>query len=306
MELPLELLIPTNMAIEPTNHCNLRCPDCPHGSNEMTRPKGFMGYEQFCSLYDAIPARIYHLAMYYYGESCMHKDLWRMVSYTRRRYTALSTNGHYFRREQDREDCLDSGLSKLVVCLDGATEETYAKYRKKGDFERVRSGLALLCNRKQQRGLQRPEIALQFILFEHNIHETDLVREIAAEVGVDKLLFKRTSASGTPAAAGYARSEDDPHAETFLGEDRTAQAENCKTAIVLWDGTVVPCCMDVNGRVQFGNVFDEDFSTILLGDKRRSFMLDRLQHTNQFCEAIKCPIYKHDLLPMKERSNEGP
>ena len=49
-----------------------------------------------------------------------------------------------------------------------------------------------------------------------------------------------------------------------------------KTQIaILVDGTVVPCCLDCNGKIPLGNIYEESFETIINGknclDLRKSF-----------------------------------
>lgn len=286
-----ELLRPGNMAIEPTNHCNLKCPDCYNGDGSLTRQKGFMKYEQFCKLYNELPESIKSIALYFYGESCLNQDIWKMAHYARNRHTSLSTNGHFLSSKETIEACLGSGLNSLLVCIDGASEETFSKYRKNGNFNKVKDDLKTLCKMKQDLGLKLPEISLQFIIFQHNVHEIEKIKKISEEVGVDQLLLKRTSKITVPVPKEFELKYEEK-LERFVGEQQEEIIQNCKTVIVLWDGKVVPCCYDYDGRINFGNVFKENFIEILYGRKRREFMEDRVNHTNKYCEQIECPIYK--------------
>jgi len=38
---------------------------------------------------------------------------------------------------------------------------------------------------------------------------------------------------------------------------------------ILVDGTVVPCCLDGGGKINLGNIFKEDFSDILSGERAK-------------------------------------
>lgn len=52
----------------------------------------------------------------------------------------------------------------------------------------------------------------------------------------------------------------------YLGEDHTCYGLRDQVG-VLCDGTVVPCCLDADGAVDLGNIFEEDISTILSKDR---------------------------------------
>ncbi len=39
---PIQWGIPISITIEPTTSCNLRCPECPSGLREFTRPTGLL------------------------------------------------------------------------------------------------------------------------------------------------------------------------------------------------------------------------------------------------------------------------
>jgi radical SAM protein with 4Fe4S-binding SPASM domain len=57
---------------------------------------------------------------------------------------------------------------------------------------------------------------------------------------------------------------------------------------ILVDGTVVPCCLDSEGRINLGNIFTENIDDILNSERARA-MVEGFQHraaTEELCK--KC------------------
>ncbi|HMN25813.1 MAG TPA: hypothetical protein PKE38_15015, partial [Ignavibacteriaceae bacterium] len=51
---PIVWGLPISYSIEPTNHCNLKCPECPSGLGARTRPLGLLNFADFKSWIDQI------------------------------------------------------------------------------------------------------------------------------------------------------------------------------------------------------------------------------------------------------------
>ncbi|MEI6455856.1 MAG: radical SAM protein, partial [bacterium] len=136
---------PLAVSIEPTNRCNLHCPECPSGQTELTRPAGNMSPEQFHSLINQLASYISYLTLYFQGEPYMNKHFPEFIKYARSKkiYVSSSTNGHFLTPESAAET-VRSGLNRLVISLDGTDPETYPSYRKGGSFEKVTEGISTL------------------------------------------------------------------------------------------------------------------------------------------------------------------
>src|SRR6185437_13071150 len=72
----------------------------------------------------------------------------------------------------------------LTVSIDGASPETYAQYRRKGDFEHVIANIRRINEEKRRHQTGYPILTWQFIVFGHNEHEIDAARKLAAELGM--------------------------------------------------------------------------------------------------------------------------
>ena len=55
----------------------------------------------------------------------------------RKIYTVTSTNAHFLTERKARET-VESGLDRILVSVDGTTQEVYEQYRKNGKLEKVK------------------------------------------------------------------------------------------------------------------------------------------------------------------------
>ncbi len=53
--------MPLAIGAELTNHCNLRCPECPSGSGTLTRARGFMDPVLFQKIIDELSPYLYNI-----------------------------------------------------------------------------------------------------------------------------------------------------------------------------------------------------------------------------------------------------
>src|SRR5690606_29835086 len=104
-------------------------------------------------------------------------------------YTATSTNGHYL-GEQAASHTVASGLDRLIISLDGTTQDTYQSYRVGGTLEKVLAGTRnVLAARKAMRS-RTPHISFQFLVVRQNEHQIPEVYRLARELGVDQVALK--------------------------------------------------------------------------------------------------------------------
>ncbi len=259
---------PYALMVEPTNLCNLKCPTCPTGAGTLRRPQGMMDLAQYKRLIDEVGDGVLDLTLHNYGEPFLHPGLSEMIRYAADKgiRVHVSTNGHFFTDRAQVREVLTSGLAHLKVCLDGASQQSLSVYRINASFQKVKEGIQLVVAEKRAMGLRLPVIDLQFILMRHNEHEVAEMRRLAGELGVDLFDIKTVGIDG-----------DDPDfnrlAEKYLPQDADmrryeitpegarlkAQVTKCnwiyRTAVVNWDGSMVPCCHDTHDRHVFGNAF---------------------------------------------------
>jgi radical SAM protein with 4Fe4S-binding SPASM domain len=168
------------------------------------------------------------------GEPMIHPGIFEMIRITREAgiRTGLSTNATLL--DGDRaEQLLDSGLDYLILAFDGATKETYEKYRIGAAFEKTRANILAFLDRKQKRA-SKVHVVLQMVLLRENIRETEAYRKLWSLPGVDEIRFKRD--------------EIRLEGSRIPGPGLTGQRHN--PCYLLWrgplyvryDGLAYPCC----------------------------------------------------------------
>jgi MoaA/NifB/PqqE/SkfB family radical SAM enzyme len=272
---------PFVLMVEPTNICNLRCPLCPSGNGTMTRHRGQMGYDGFRRLMAEQGPDLLLVMLWNQGEPFLHSRLTDMVRLAKAQniITITSTNAHFIRTRQDAEDVVDSGLDEIVVSLDGATPETYVKYRVGGDFDRAVAGIGLLIQAKQDLGARKPLVHLQFIIMRHNEAEIGAARRLARELGVDRLSLKTSQVYTEAQADVYLPSQENLSRYRYGSPVLTTKSRITNTcrhlwysSVINWDGTVVPCCFDKDGEYGFGNALNgQTFGEIWTGGAYEGF-----------------------------------
>ncbi len=286
--------LPFVLMIEPTNLCNLRCPLCPSGDGRLTRARGMMDSATFDRILKQTQGAVKFLQLWNQGEPLLHPDLPWMIRRAKQHgmFVSMSTNGHPLADPSVAGNIVRSGLDHLIVSVDGATQETYARYRRGGDLQTVLRGIehcveartiasgggeAIRNPKSEIRNPKRPWIELQCIVMRHNEHEIPAMKALVRNLGVDRLSLK-TVQIDTP-----------DQADTFLPSDRKqsryAAARGALTTerkrdvcrrlwfstVINWDGTVVPCCFDKDGDFVMGNVLQESLEQIWRGRRYQAF-----------------------------------
>jgi radical SAM protein with 4Fe4S-binding SPASM domain len=174
------------LTIDPTNFCQLRCPFCPTGAERKVRAKAILKMDDYRRVLDELGPTLLHIDFMNWGEPLLHPHLFDMIAYAKKFDvdTLVSTNFNDF-DEEAAEKMVLSGLDAVILSIDGLTQKTYEKYRVRGDYDKVIRNLKLLVKKKKELGRSNPYIIWQFLVFKHNEHEAEKVREFAKDLGVD-------------------------------------------------------------------------------------------------------------------------
>ncbi|MBN1465269.1 radical SAM protein [candidate division KSB1 bacterium] len=287
---------PPIVNIEPTNMCNLRCPLCVTGSGMMKRPPGRLDVSQFRQVVDQVADKIIYLTLYHQGEPYLHSQFNDMVAYAKSKglYVTTSTNGHFFTPEM-ADRVVQSKLDSMIISLDGATQETYAHYRVRGQLDTVLQGIRNLVDAKKRAATQVPYLFLQFLVMKQNEHELAAVKQLARELGVDRLLIKTAQVLTLDEAKAWL-----PLNEKYRRYQLTKDAFEVKrgrgacprlwmTTLIDWDGQIVPCCFDKNGDYAMGRLASgERFAEIWKDKKYNNFRRRMLRDRNSIEMCRNC------------------
>src|SRR5687767_823113 len=188
---PVQWGLPISISFEPTTSCNLRCPECPSGLREFTRPTGMLKKDFFSKTIDDIHKDILYLIFYFQGEPFLNREFLDMVKYAadKKIYTATSTNAHYLTDEVAKKT-VESGLDRLIISIDGTTQDVYKQYRVGGNLDKVIEGAKNIVKWKKELKSKTPFVFFQFLVVKPNEHQIEDITRLAAEIGVDEVRFK--------------------------------------------------------------------------------------------------------------------
>lgn len=273
--------MPVSIAIEPTTSCNLRCPECPSGLRAFSRPTGMLQKDFFRETIDQLHKDVFYLIFYFQGEPYLNPQFLEMVKYAADKgmYTATSTNAHYLTDENARKT-VESGLDRLIISLDGTTQEVYEQYRVGGKLDKVLEGARNIVKWKKELNSKKPFVFFQFLVVKPNEHQLEAAKALAAEIGVDEVRFK------TAQVYDY---ENDPHQliptlsrysryrrnKAGKMEVKSRLSNHCwrlwHAPVITWDGLVVPCCFDKDAQHQLGDLKNLSFKEIWNDEGYRTF-----------------------------------
>ena len=287
--------VPVILNVEPTNICNLRCPLCTTGSLQMKRPYGRMSFEMFEKSVEKIADKLIYITLYHQGEPYLNPEFNKFVRYAKDKglYVTTSSNAHFF-DEKTAEKVVLSGLDSMIISLDGVTQSSYEHYRRNGSLEKVKEGINNLVAIKKKLKSFTPYMFLQFLVMKHNEHEIDLVKKLATELKVDRLLIKTTqvmtkeeAVEWLPTNKKYRRYDFDEKG-LFVKQGTGICPRPWLTSLIDWDGQVVPCCFDKNGDYAMGELNNEKFNVIWKSKKYNGFRKRMLKNRNSIDICKNC------------------
>ena len=270
---------PLTFSVEPTNFCNLECPECPSGLGSLTRPLGLLKFDKFKELVDQIHGHCFYIQLFFQGEPYINKELPEMIKYAQSKkiYVSISTNGLLI-NEKKVDLILDNAPDKLIFSIDGLDEESYQNYRVGGTFKEVDDALKLFMKRKNERGLKKPFVEFQFIVMKQNEDQIKKVFEYGNEVGVDKVVLKTMQVSSYENAEHFLPLNE-KYRRYVLKEGKVKMkgqmADHCfalwRTSVVTWDGKIVPCCFDKDAKYEIGGLNGQTFEDVWKNNKYYKF-----------------------------------
>ena len=294
---PIQWGMPFTISLEPTTACNLRCPECPSGLRAFTRPTGNLKEDFFKKTIDEIHRELMYLIFYFQGEPYINPKFLDMVKYAHDKgiYTMTSTNGHFLNDENARKT-IESGLDRLIISVDGTTQETYESYRKEGKLENVLKGANNIVRWKKELKSKTPHIIFQFLVVKPNEHQIPDIYRLAKEIGVDEVKLK------TAQVYDYENGNDliptlDKYARYKQGADgkwsfKNALVNHCwklwHSCVITWDGLVVPCCFDKDAEHRLGDLKQQNFKEVWQNGSYSQFRKSILKGRDQIDICTNC------------------
>ncbi len=254
---------PSRLSIEPTTFCNLTCLECPSGQRTLTRPAGNMQYALYKKIIYESSSFLSYLNLYFQGEPFLNPGIFKMITLARQKriYTAVSTNGHFL-DTQNSKQIIDSGLDRLIICIDGINQKEYEIYRKNGNIKKIIKGIKILVSLKNELKSGKPYLTVQSLIMKHNQNRIKEMKSFFLDLGIDQVLFKSIQINefsrGSPLIPTISRYSRYRSLEKGKYIIKNTLANKCwrmwNSAVITQDGTVIPCCFDKNASYKLGDI----------------------------------------------------
>lgn len=273
--------MPTFVSVEPANYCQLHCPECPVGKTPSNSPlkregrtsgtsetsRTSLSLESFRRILEEVGPWVHTIQFYWQGEPLLNKQLPEMVrmAHDAGLYTIISTNAQLLNQEMATA-LREAGLDRIIVSIDGFSEESYSAYRVGGSLQKALDGLRYRAARI---------VELQTLRLKTNEHEWAWIRKHYRELGADTLTFKTAQlydyAHGhpfMPTDARYSRYIKGADGLYHVKHKTTNRCHRLWTGcVVTVTGEVLPCCYDKGHEFPMGNLLQQGLRSIWTGEK---------------------------------------
>lgn len=289
--------LPFALSIEPTTACNLSCPACPSGLKSFSRPTGKIDLAFHETIIASLKKSVFYINYYFQGEPFLHPQFLSLIKTAKAAniYTATSTNGHFI-SDKNALAIVDSGLDRLIISIDGLTQETYASYRVDGELKKVISATKSLIEAKKQRGSATPYLIFQLLVLKTNEDQIDALNDLAKTLGVNEVRFKTAQfyayengnelMPSNEKYSRYIKKRDGSYRVKYYGGNHCWRMWS--SSVITWDGKVVPCCFDKDAQHALGELKTEGFDAIWNGATYQQFRTAVLTNRNDIDICTNC------------------
>jgi hypothetical protein len=256
---------------------------------------GYLKFEDFVRFLEKNPF-VRSIELSNSGEIFLNPDLLKIIEHAYKHNIELTAhNGVNFNRVSDEmlEALVKYKFQHLTFSIDGASQETYSKYRRNGNYETVIGNIKQLNKYKKQYNSNFPILRWQYVLMQNNDFESEIRKAQQTAAGLGAKLVFRYSWDGY-----ISQHKDILQAEGYdMGIGNQQKWYACYQ---LWhepqigfDGKLLGCC--VNHRKDFKlNVFEKGLSACLKSETYRD--TKKMLFGKGVCEdspCFNCGVYKN-------------
>jgi MoaA/NifB/PqqE/SkfB family radical SAM enzyme len=147
---------------------------------------GFLRLTDFQNLLDENPL-ITEIELSNYGEIFLNPDLLEIIKHAyERKVTLTADNGVNLNnvKREVLEELVKYKFRSMTVSIDGASNETYKRYRIGGNYDVVIENIKKINIFKKQYQSKYPLLSWQFVIFGHNEHELTTAKKMANELNM--------------------------------------------------------------------------------------------------------------------------
>lgn len=264
--------------VEITNRCNLSCSFC-HNTN---RIKKDMSLNDFEKVIEKIKDYTDYVYLHVKGESLLHNSLKEIIDICKNNniYINITTNGTLIDRYVDilkdvrelnislhSENNMEGYIEKVISSCKEISKNTYISYR-----------LWTLNNYElDERGKEIIDVLIKEYKLDYDTIEK-LKKDNSIKIDNNTFVDKNNLFTW-------------PDSNNNLEEDGFCYGLTTHIGILV-DGTVVPCCLDGEGSIKLGNIFNESLDEIL-NNKRTKKMLESFKNGKRVEALCKNCTFKN-------------
>lgn len=301
--------------IDASTMCQLKCPIC---STSKSRHHddivgwGYLRFKNFKKFLDENPG-IKTIELSNWGEIFLNPEINDIITYAYQKgVKLLAGNGVNLNRvkEEVLESLVKCKLRLINVSIDGATNETYKKYRIGGNLDTVITNIKRINIYKKKYNSFYPILSWQFVVMGHNQHELLLAKNMAKELNMiffPKLNWKPeyspiNDAESVKKVTGMSVVTRDEYQEKYNKIYLLPCVQFWVSPQVNWDGKLLGCCQNLWG--DFGNVFEQGFEACMTSERfvfAKKMLLGKANNRSDI-PCTKCSVYKQILRnPLKKK-----
>ncbi len=243
--------------------------------------------------------RLSYLTFYFQGEPYLNPSFLNQVQIASKKkvYTTTSTNAHYLSDEVSKKT-VESGLDRLIISLDGTSQETYEQYRVGGKLDKVIQGTKNVIRWKKELRSKTPYVVFQYLVVKPNQHQLQEAERLGRELGVDKVVFKtaqiydyENGSDLIPTIEKYARYKKGIDGQWHIKNELKNHCwKMWHSCVITWDGKVVPCCFDKDAHYQLGDSAQESFKSVWKGEPYKEFRASLIRSRSEIEMCKNCSV----------------
>lgn len=257
--------------VEITNSCNLKCSFCP----ESKRVKEFIDVEKFEHIIREVKEYTNLVALHVKGEPLLHPELKEILEICNKNNILVNITTNATLLEKNKDIIIESNaVRQLNLSLHSITKnENTESY----NFENYINSVLKVSKEI----LEKTNIIISYRLWNlENIEENSenyyILNALGTAFSVDSLNEIAKKEKFVKLAENAFLNQDLefiwPSLENeIISEDGTCWGLRNQVAI-LANGDVVPCCLDGEGCINLGNIFEKSFEEILNSEYAKEFI----------------------------------
>ncbi len=264
--------------IDACTKCQLRCQKCSTAkgiNREGIVGWGSLPFADYKMLLDENPD-IRRVELSNWGEIFLNPEIIDILRYSHEKNVRLkASNGVNLNllTEEMAEALVKYRFGHLSMSIDGASQETYHEYRRRGKLAKVLRNIRRINKYKAKYRSALPKLSWQFVIFGHNEHELPVARRLAAELDMTFRPKLNHSPHYSPVIdtdfvrreSGLQVASRDEFVERTQRPYSFACTQMWDSPQINWDGKLLGCCVNKFG--DYGNVFEQGLGNTLRGWK---------------------------------------